>query len=283
MNASPLPLSFPALAWLSAVLAASPALAQQSVLEFNGPRHIDRGAHTGDVEFGRATVVARGVTHSLYAFGPSTPPGDYSGPAFNLGFEVRASAPSNLTVAPDKAVVEDDFVNLGSKLNDTIAITAYGDWAESETYSVAAVVVFPTAKFNLEALSYSALNWTTHKPYNDKLRHRWVVQTGGKYYVSRAFVGRTGRKASDHPVDVIQVGRAAPQFDQWVEYDPERSIFANLEGPRVVLGALLDEVTAVGFYLDATDYPGAPKGQRQWQLRLLSFSASGFPAATSAR
>ncbi len=242
------------------------------------------GAHynnqPGDMELAQTPKAARSSTHTLYAFGPASPAAGYAGPAFQLGYEVRASAPVNLTVAPEKCVVQDNFANGKGRFNDTITVTAQANWPESEYFSVAAVVVFPTAKFKLGKLSFSALNFTGNKAYNDRLRHRWVVRSGDKYYVSTAFLGRPGRGSSEEAVAVVETerlsGRLPLQALEWIEFDPSASVFANFEGARKQLGAALDEVTAVGFYMDALDFPGNGPG-RQWEFRLISFTASGEP------
>lgn len=269
--------SFALLAFV-ALAAAPSARSQQAAVDFNGSTYVGGSGQFGDLELARTPKRARSATSALYEFGPAAPKSDYQGPAFSLGYEVRASEPSDLTVAPEKAVVEDNFANGKGQVNDTIAVTAYGNWPDTGTYSVAAVIVFPISAFTLESFEYSSLNWTNNKSYNDKLRHRWVVQTGGKYYVSVPFLGRPGRRAPDQPSETMQAARTARNFDQWVEYDPSKSMFANLDAPRVILGKALDEVTAVGFYMDSLDFNGAGVGGRQWQLRLIQFAALGEPA-----
>ncbi len=256
---------------------AGPVGAEQPILSFNGSSYITQG---GDVELARPPKPARSSIHTIYAFGPASPEANYYGPAFSLGYEVRASAPINLTVLPEKCVVQDDFANGADRFQDTITLTAQGNWPETETFSVAAVVVFPTPKFKLGGLSFSALNFTGNKAYNERLRHRWVVRVGEKYYVSTAFLGRPGRGRSEEAVGTVESkrfsGRPPLHTLEWVEFDPSVSIFANFERPGKMLEAALDEVTAVGFYMDALDFPGNGPG-RQWELRLISFAATGEP------
>jgi hypothetical protein len=248
--------------------------AEEAVVDFDSKSYVNDAS----VELARTPAAAREATQTIFPFEPAAPEAGYSGPPFSLGYEVRASAPANLTVAPDKCTVENDVANGAEKVNDTISVVANGSWPEAETFSVATVVVFPTKKFSFNALAYSALNWTGNEGYNEKLRHRWVVQTGGKYYVSTAFLGRTGRKAENDAVDVIQVSRSARNFDEWVEYDPSTSIFANFDGAPVNLGNALDNVTAVGLYMDALDFPGRGRATRQWQFQLITFAAMGEPS-----
>ncbi|MBC8012271.1 MAG: hypothetical protein H7067_19490 [Burkholderiales bacterium] len=268
-----------ALVALFAVAAIPSVFAEDAILRFDSDQYLATGASAGDVELARPPKPARSARHTLHPFGLSSPDFGYTGPRFSLGHEVRASAPSNLTVGSDKAVVEDDVPNGTGVKNDTIAVAALGDWPAENLYSVATVVVFPTAVFDLGSLSYSALNWTDNKSYNDKLRHRWVVGTGGKFYVNAGFLGRTGVRNQKGTVDIISASRLHGGFDRWVPYDPAVSIFADFSAPEVRLGERLGEVTAVGFYMDALDYQGAGPGKRQWQLRLISFHADGVAAS----
>jgi len=270
-----------ALTALLAVMACSPLLARQPYFSFNSDQYIAPGAMAGDVELARPPSPAFSAHHVLHPLAPSTPPFNYSGPQFSLGYEVKASEPSNLAVGAEKAVVEDDIPN-GNQLNDTISVVAFGDWPAENIYSVAALVVFPTAPFVLGELSYTALNWTDNKAYNDKLRYRWVVRTGGKYYVNATFLGRAGIKDANDKVLAINTPRTTGSFDRWVPLDPSGSMFANFSVAPVALGNGLNEVTAVGFYMDALDFPGAGPGYRQWRLRLMTFEAYGIPAQTTA-
>ncbi|MDX2082218.1 MAG: hypothetical protein SFU53_15645 [Terrimicrobiaceae bacterium] len=262
------------LSFLLSVSALSWAWADGPVLEFGGNGYV---SDLAVAELSRTPRAAREATQTIFPFEPASPEASYSGPPFSLGYEVRASAPVNLTVPPERCAVENDFQNGSSMLNDTISIVGSGSWPESEMFSVAAVVVFPTKEFELESLSYSALNWSGNEIYNEKLRHRWVVQVDGKYYVNTGFLGRTGRPSEDQPVEVISTDRGARQFDNWVEYDPETTIFANFDGPIINLGPKLDGVTGVGLYMDALDFPGRGAATRQWQFRLITFSANGKP------
>jgi hypothetical protein len=226
----------------------------------------------------RVPEPADSASHAHYPFAPATPSAGYTGPAFLLGYEVRASAPSNLSIPRDKAVVENDVAN-GPGKNDAIAVSAHADWAPDHTYSVACAVLFPTKPFALQSLEYSALNWVGNSAYNEKLRHRWLIQVGDKYYVHAGFVGRTGRTTADGSTDVIRADRPSTLSDHWIAYDPEASLFAQLDGERVKLGPALQQVTGVGLYMDSLDFAGAGDRARQWQFKLLKFSASGVPSA----
>lgn len=262
---------------LAAALAASlatPGFAEETVLNFDSDLYVA----SGDVELARPPAPARAVMSVLHPFGPSSPDIDYTGPKFSLGHEVRASAPSDLTVGADRALVDDNFQNGNVQSNDTISVTAFGDWPADNIYSVAVVVMFPTPAFDLGTLSYAALNWTDNKSYNESLRHRWVVRTGGKYYVNAGFLGRAGVRNQQGRLNLIGASRYSAGFDRWVPYDPTVSIFADFNSVQVQLGDQLSDVTAVGFYMDALDYRGAGPGKRQWQLCLVNFQAGGVTA-----
>ena len=262
-------------ALVAALAAFAPAqlLANDERVRFSSDAYVE----VGDMELARMPKAARDATKTVYPFGPASPKANYSGPEFLLGYEVRASAPSDLTVQPDKAVVENDMANTKTVKVDTISITAQALWPATNTYSVALAVVFPTKTFVLDRLAYSTSNWTLSKnQYNEKLRHRWIVQTGGKYYVNTTFLGRTGRPSPDEAFAVIASERHGSLPDKWVAYNPAVSLFADLNAEPVKLGAALDKVTAVGFYMDAMDFKGTGVNERQWQFKLLSFVASGF-------
>ncbi len=275
-------------ALVAALVTFTPAqlLANDERVSFSSNAYVE----VGDVELARPPKFARDATTTVYPFGPAAPKSktvstfgaakpkaSYAGPDFLLGYEVRASAPSDLTVYPGKAVVEDNSENGKNAVQDAISITAQALWYDTNTYSVALAVVFPTKTFVLDRLAYSTSNWTLSKnQYNEKLRHRWIVQTGGKYYVNSSFLGRTGRSSSDAPVDVIASERSGSLKDTWVAYDPAVSLFADLNAKPVKLGAALDKVTAVGLYIDALDFKGSGTNERQWKFKLISFVASGF-------
>lgn len=257
------------------LLIAPPTRAEEVIVKFDGSDYVSGGI---PAEMARTPKAARGATQTILEFGEASPDAGYSGPPFLLGYEVRASAPANLTVAPDKCVVENDVADGPQNAKDVISIVANSSWPEADTFSVAVAVVFPTKEFELSSLAYSALNFTGNAVYNEKLRHRWIVQTGGKYYVNASFLGRTGRQGEDAPVEVIRTDRSKRDFDQWVEYDPQATIFANFDTPPVSLGAALDKVTAVGLYMDSVDFPGRGEATRQWQFRLFTFAAEGKPS-----
>lgn len=257
------------------LLIASPTRAEETIVKFDGSDYVSGGI---PAEMARTPKAARGATQTILEFGEASPDAGYSGPPFLLGYEVRASAPANLTVAPDKCIVENDVANGPQTANDIISIVANSSWPETDTFSVAAAVVFPTKEFELSSLAYSALNFTGNAVYNEKLRHRWIVQTGGKYYVNAGFLGRTGRQGEGSPVEVIRTDRSKRDFDQWVEYDPQATLFANFDAAPMALGAALDEVTAVGLYMDAVEFPGRGPATRQWQFQLFSFTADGKPS-----
>lgn len=254
-----------------AALAPCSAYAQKLVFDFQGSNYVD----VGDVELARVPQPARNATSALFPFGPASPREFYSGPAFHLGYEVSASAPSDLTVAPDRMLVENNISNGRDRTQDTIALTSLANWPEANTYSVALAVIFPVKKFSLDTLTYSALNWTNNKSYNDKLRHRWLVQVGNNYYVNAHFLGRTGTADENGTINAISGVLGTSLVDRWVSYDPSKTIFAQFDAPVVRLGMKLEEVTEVGLYVDALDFNGAGPNARQWNFRLLQFTASG--------
>ncbi len=254
---------------------ASSVQADETIVKFDGSTYVSPGI---PAEMARSPKLARSATQTLFEFGEASPAGDYSGPPYLLGYEVRASSPANLTVATDKCLVENDVANGPQQANDVISIVANSTWPESETFSVAVALVFPTQKFRLSSLAYSGLNFTGNAAYNEKLRHRWIVQTGGRYYVNKGFLGRTGRQGEDAPIEVIRTERSKRDFDQWVEYDPAATIFADFDTPSIALGSALDEVTGVGLYMDSVDFPGRGEATRQWQFRLFTFAADGQPS-----
>ncbi len=259
----------------AAAIASTSSFAQEFSLDFSDSKFTE-----SKNPLSRIPDNASPALTTRFAFGPAAPTQGYSGPAFSFGYEVRASVPSDLTVQPQNILVEDNYANGKNKVVDTLLVTSSADWPESGTYSVAAAVVFPTKPFPLARLSYVALNWTQNESYNSKLRHRWLIQTGGKYYVHGDFLGRTGKMSDDGYIP-IEAERGVNLSDRWIAYDPAVSLFAALKGPSIALGTALETVTAVGFYMDSIDFSGAGPGNRQWQFRLLSFNAQGFPDGSS--
>lgn len=256
--------SIPTLASLGSLRAEAPAV------QFGGGELVSN-------EFAflsRPPEPAEGATQALYAFGPAAPESGYDGPPFLFGYEIRSSAPADLSVAQERMTIEDNLHDGGS-LVDALSVRPVGDWSADATFSVAAAVVFPLASATrLESLRYSALNWTDNPSYNEVVRARWVVQTGGRYYVNAASLGRTASPAEGQAVNEMRVDRGATLADVWVAYDPESSIFAALDGDKIRLGAALDEVTAVGLYMDALDFRGPGAEKRLWQFKLLRFAAN---------
>jgi hypothetical protein len=260
------------IAGLLAAAAILPLQAAEIVLSFDSADYA-----RGNLRFAHSPEPMRSSMRSLLPFARATPGGGYTGPDFFVGYEVRSDAPANLAVSDEILLVEDNVPNGPAKFNDAISIVPVVEWAGNRSFSVAALVVFPTKPFSLSALSYSASNWTRNRSYTEKLRHRWVVVAGGRYYVNVGFLGRTGRSDNALPFDVIRTERSFNLVDAWVEVRPGESIFANLEGQAAPLGKALDSVTGVGFYMDSLGFQGAAQQNRQWQLRLLTFTAEGSP------
>lgn len=251
---------------------------ETTILDFSGQKIVAAGPQGGDLPLPRTPESARNATRKILPLASSSPKFGYDGPAFSIGYEIKCDVPSDLGVPADQLMVEDDFKMLNEKRTDTVAVSFRGDWPKTTTYSLAVVIMFPTRSFALESLAYSAGNWgdKSAKSYNDKVRHRWVVMTGGKFYVNTGFLARTYIPPGMDEFNVVRSERGVNLNDRWVPYDPTHSIFAQLDAPTLSLGDALDHVTAVGFYMDSIDFTGAGERARQWQFRLIQFKATGY-------
>lgn len=214
-----------------------------------------------------APAVASGTINTR-AFGSGQPLTGYTGVPFSVGYEATASAASVLTFSRQQIRDNSD----GGTAYDRLTIQNFSTIANTTTLSFAAVVVFPTTTFSLETLTAIGDMNASNSSFNSVSRAiRWVVQTGGAYYINTVNLNNTTLGSTTG----ITQTRGSTLTDSWIAYSPSTAINANLSVGATALGSALDSVTAVGLYVENDSFVGSGALSSQ-----MTFGLSDFRAAT---
>ena len=217
-----------------------------------------------------AAAVASGTINTR-AFDAGQPTTGYTGVPFSVGYQATASAASVLSFSRQQIRDNAD----GGSAYDRIAIQNFSTIANTTTLSFAAVVVFPTSTFSLEKLTAVGDVNAGNASFNSSSRAiRWVVQTGGAYYVNTVNLSNIALGSASG----ITQTRGTTLTDSWVAYSPSTLINADLSVGATALGSALNSVTAVGFYVENDSFIGSNTATTQLNFGLNDFVATGATA-----
>lgn len=257
------------LLWLQA--AASLQARETTIMDTYGRDVAAGGRQAGAPSPAQSPERAGNAMPTFFPFVQASPEFGYNGPVFSLGYEIKWDALSDIRVPEDRLMTEDDFTMLDDRRTAKTAESLRGDRQQTTTYSASAYSFSPTRGFAVPSLAYPAGNRIEKaaRSCNEKLRHRWVVTTGGRLHVNTGFLGRISIQPGEDKFNVARGERDAGIADRRVPYDPTRSIFARLDDAW-------EQMPGAGFQMDSVDFTGAGDKARRQQFRLIRFTSTGY-------
>lgn len=232
---------------------------------------------TANVTFSRtATRTLNAGTYTyLNSFSDTSalsPASSYTGPAFYGGYSYVVNGAS----AAPSALSQQSIYNNERSNNtyDDISLQSYYNtgWAGT-TMSLASVFVFKLSSPSSVTDLSTFVSSNTANTFRTGATWRWVIQTGGSYYVSQSTFNAGG---SYTPYQFTLTGLSGAM---WAVYTPSDSL--NFDQSAATYATVdTTNVTAVGLYLENDSWAG-DSAAIGFDVAIQSFTATGVPEPKS--
>lgn len=225
---------------------------------------------TANTTFARtATRTSDNGTYTyLNSFSDTTalsPSSGYTGPSFYGGYSFTVTGAS---AVPSSLSQQSIYNSARSTSYDDIYIQAYyGTGWSGATMSMASVFIFKLSSASTLTSMTASLSNNTANTFRTSASWRWVVQSGGSYYVSQTTFN-AGSAYTPYAFTLSDLSST-----QWALYTPSSSL--NFDQSSATYSNIdLTNITAAGLYLENDSWTG-DSGTIGFEAAIQSFSVEG--------